>query len=119
MFVRACVCLCVCLCVCVCACQCVCVSVCLCVQKLPAPIAARIVYQVCCGVKQLHDEGVCHRDIRTANVMVKSKDPHVKLADFGFSCLLPRAQPEAVASAGIVCVLLLMCITMTGTNTCL
>ncbi len=74
--------------------------VCASVQRLSAPTAARIVRQVCSGVKQLHGRGVCHRDIRTANVLVKAAESLLlKMTDFGFSCPLPAELPEAPSAS--------------------
>lgn len=58
---------------------------------LPALLAAQIIRQVALGVYQLHQQGVCHRDIRASNVILAAKDPlKIKLIDFGFSCMLPK-----------------------------
>ena len=39
-------------------------------------------HQVLRGLQWLHDQGVCHRDIKGANLLI-TKDGKVKLADFG------------------------------------
>ncbi len=45
--------------------------------------------QLACGVKHLHACGVLHRDLKTDNALISSKDPLVvKWADFGCSVKL-------------------------------
>jgi len=50
--------------------------------------------QICAALAALHSKGVCHRDIKPDNFMVKGTgaDMALKLADFGLSIVLPRDQ---------------------------
>ena len=43
--------------------------------------------QICLAVRHLHDRGVLHRDLKTANIFVAERDI-VKLGDFGISKVL-------------------------------
>lgn len=43
--------------------------------------------QICLAVRHLHDRGVLHRDLKTANIFVTERDI-VKLGDFGISKVL-------------------------------
>jgi uncharacterized membrane protein YgcG len=50
-----------------------------------------MVMQVGAAVRHLHAHGIVHRDIRAANVLVKSMEPlALKLSDFGVSYQRPR-----------------------------
>ncbi|KAL0634955.1 hypothetical protein Q9L58_006073 [Maublancomyces gigas] len=48
--------------------------------------AREVTRQILEGLKILHGEGICHRDLKPQNILVASRDPiWVKLADFGAS----------------------------------
>ena len=49
---------------------------------LPEHLVCVYVHQVLIGLEWLHEQGVCHRDIKGANLLI-TKDGQVKLADFG------------------------------------
>lgn len=70
-------------------------------QKLPWHLAYALLRQSAAGTSHLHDKRIGHRDIRSANILVFSVDPVVvKIADFGFSCVLdtgPDGQPKSYA----------------------
>ena len=44
----------------------------------------RMIKQILCGLKFLHDEGILHRDLKPSNILV-DVDGHMRLADFGIS----------------------------------
>lgn len=50
-------------------------------------MALRVLYQIVQAVKYIHDKGIVHRDIKSANILLK-KDFTVKLADFGFASFM-------------------------------
>ena len=53
--------------------------------------AGRCMHQVLSGMAYLHSQGVCHRDIKLANLLRNSarSDFTIKIADFGASKILP------------------------------
>ena len=57
--------------------------------KWDETMAARCTFQVVQGLAYLHSQGICHRDIKLANLLRsnKSKDFEMKIADFGASCI--------------------------------
>ncbi|TMW55674.1 hypothetical protein Poli38472_010556 [Pythium oligandrum] len=57
--------------------------------KLEEAHIAAIMYQLLCGAKALHENGVLHRDLKPGNLLV-SKNCDVKITDFGLSRYLPH-----------------------------
>eukprot|EP00026_Physarum_polycephalum_P007946 Phypoly_transcript_08019.p1 GENE.Phypoly_transcript_08019~~Phypoly_transcript_08019.p1 ORF type:complete len:353 (+),score=40.13 Phypoly_transcript_08019:364-1422(+) len=49
---------------------------------LPEALVISYLHQILLGLKYLHDNGVLHRDIKAANILIK-KDGDIKVADFG------------------------------------
>lgn len=43
------------------------------------------------GLDHMHKKGICHRDLKSSNLLVfmKNNEPHIKITDFGFSTMLP------------------------------
>jgi serine/threonine protein kinase/sugar lactone lactonase YvrE len=69
-------------------------------QNLRSKIEARplkledaidIIIQVVEGLRHAHKNGIIHRDVKSANIMVK-KDNHVKIMDFGLAKLIGSSQ---------------------------
>lgn len=64
--------------------------------RFPEHILQVYMRQVLQGLEWLHSQGVCHRDIKGANLLI-TKDGQVKLADFGVAGkLTDEAKPNAV-----------------------
>ena len=58
---------------------------------------AKYAYQILLGLNYLHDNGIAHRDIKGANVLLSAagEDGHCKLADFGAS---KRVEANSIVS---------------------
>ncbi|OQR96263.1 mitogen-activated protein kinase [Achlya hypogyna] len=57
--------------------------------KLEDNHIAAIMYQLLCGAKALHENGVLHRDLKPGNILI-SKNCDVKITDFGLSRFVPN-----------------------------
>ncbi|TIB38193.1 hypothetical protein E3P86_01771 [Wallemia ichthyophaga] len=72
-------------------------SICKRFGKFPEALVAVYISQVLEGLQYLHDQGVCHRDIKAANILA-IKDGKVKLADFGVATQAHLADNSVVGS---------------------
>lgn len=59
----------------------------------------KLFYQLCQGVKYLHDHNVIHRDLKPANIMV-TKNFDLKIGDFGISKVFTDYNKFAVTQIG-------------------
>ncbi|GAC1306969.1 MAG: serine/threonine protein kinase IreK [Vulcanimicrobiaceae bacterium] len=53
-------------------------------RRLPEPVAIDFAVQLCSGLAYAHRQGLLHRDVKPANILV-TKDDVVKLSDFGIA----------------------------------
>lgn len=53
-------------------------------RRLPEPVAIDFAVQLCSGLAYAHRQGILHRDVKPANILV-TKDDVVKLSDFGIA----------------------------------
>ena len=67
--------------------------------QLPEALVAMYTLQVLEGLNYLHEQGVIHRDIKGANILI-STDGQVKLADFGVATKVQDNQPDANSVVG-------------------
>lgn len=61
---------------------------------LPPDEALRILSPVAAALAAAHDEGIVHRDVRPANMLLEEKTGRVVLADFGIAALLPEGDHD-------------------------
>lgn len=80
------------------------------------PVVADFIRQVVLGLKYLHHQGVVHRDIKGANILV-TKESHVKLADFGVASTKPADLTGPIDVAGSPYWMAPEIITLTGSST--
>ncbi|OIH95472.1 serine/threonine-protein kinase [Curtobacterium sp. MCBA15_001] len=59
---------------------------------LDRPTTARLGSQVAEGLAAVHAQGIVHRDVKPANVLLEADGTHVKLADFGIALLRDAAR---------------------------
>jgi serine/threonine protein kinase len=52
-----------------------------CKRKVPEHVVLAIFKDICKGVEHLHNQGICHRDLKVENILLK--DQKFKIADFG------------------------------------
>eukprot|EP00929_Paragymnodinium_shiwhaense_P069194 TRINITY_DN34905_c0_g1_i1.p1 TRINITY_DN34905_c0_g1~~TRINITY_DN34905_c0_g1_i1.p1 ORF type:complete len:1073 (+),score=191.23 TRINITY_DN34905_c0_g1_i1:335-3553(+) len=57
-------------------------------RRLEDQVAKRLFYQVCQGLRYLHDRHIVHRDIKLENLLLDESGV-VKIIDFGFSTIVP------------------------------
>ena len=60
------------------------------INRFPEDHARQIFVQIAGGVKDIHDSGIVHRDLKQLNIFLsdQSETPKVKIGDFGFACKL-------------------------------
>ena len=64
----------------------------------PEALVAMYMRQVLDGLEWLHSHGVCHGDVKGANLLI-TKEGHVKLADFGVARRLSDATEQGAPSS--------------------
>src|SRR6266705_2280614 len=65
--------------------------------------AARIVRQVADALQYAHNQGIIHRDVKSANVFIRNKlngPPDMLVSDFGFAQPLPEARASGLDIRG-------------------
>ncbi|ORX61556.1 Pkinase-domain-containing protein [Hesseltinella vesiculosa] len=70
---------------------------------LPESVVACIVKQVLLGLVYLHENGLIHRDVKAANLLVEADTGVIKLADFGVSGQLIQGMSQRHSFVGSPC----------------
>lgn len=68
--------------------------------RLPEPVAIDYAAQICSGLAYAHRQGLLHRDVKPANILV-TKDDVVKISDFGIARAV-STQTMALTKPGLV-----------------
>ena len=63
-------------------------------QRMPVDEVRMYVYQICRALHNIHDLGVCHRDIKPQNLLVDAEKHELKLCDFGSAKQLRPGEPN-------------------------
>lgn len=66
---------------------------------LPIPVVVRLIQQTAAALGYAHENGVMHRDVKPANIML-TKDGFAKLGDFGIARRLGVAETQIVGWFG-------------------
>ena len=67
---------------------------------LPEPVAIDFAAQICSGLAYAHRQGLLHRDVKPANILI-TKDDVVKLSDFGIARAV-TTQTMTMTAPGLV-----------------
>lgn len=57
-------------------------------RRTDDPLAKRLFFHVCQGIRYLHDRHIVHRDVKLENLLLDEQGV-VKIIDFGFSTIVP------------------------------
>lgn len=68
--------------------------------RLPEPVAIDYAAQICNGLAYAHRQGLLHRDVKPANILI-TKDDVVKLSDFGIARAASQ-QTMAMTRPGLI-----------------
>lgn len=71
--------------------------------KFSEKCSAKIVKQILMAIKHLHDQGICHRDLKLENIMVETEqlsedEPMIKVIDFGLAEYFSQESDEAMTT---------------------
>jgi hypothetical protein len=64
------------------------------VGRLAGDKVLQVAWQLCAGLGAAHDQGVLHRDLKAANIMIDGRG-NVRIADFGIAALASKAEQES------------------------
>jgi len=70
-------------------------------RTLPGDRAIAILVQICDGLGAAHEQGIIHRDVKPANVLVDAED-RVKIVDFGLAAASREAENRLTRTGHLV-----------------
>ncbi|EPY20103.1 hypothetical protein STCU_09154 [Strigomonas culicis] len=68
-------------------------------KPFPADVLIEWMAELLCALAHIHDKRIMHRDLKTSNIYVTSKN-HLKLGDFGVCTILSNANEKAESMIG-------------------
>jgi serine/threonine-protein kinase len=70
-------------------------------RRMPPARVVSLARQICRGLSAAHAQGVIHRDVKPANVLV-GRDDHVKIVDFGLAAAMREAENRLTRTGHLV-----------------
>jgi serine/threonine-protein kinase len=70
-------------------------------KQIPVERGLNMIQQFCAGLDAAHDEGIVHRDVKPANVLINDED-EIKIVDFGLASMTHDASSRLTKSGILI-----------------